>query len=214
MKKLNCLFIAFLLLSAEIAFSQDRIYLRKDTIDAKIQEIGLKRLKFQEKDLPIKEIRTLDILKIEYENGVVEDYGSTNPRKIRPLSLGILVSNFIFEEDFIAEIEMNYFIKPNFTLSVDVGPDIFGNIYLSAGPRYYFNKLHSTRKLVPYVGCQAGVVYTGGYSNEDQLFIQLPFGIDYLTKRGYNFAIEIKPMAISKYAYSSDLIGIKVGKNF
>jgi hypothetical protein len=213
MKSLLFTFFFVAILAISPCYSQDLIYLKNDTIRAKILEIGIKHIKFQEIDFPVKEIRKRDVLRLEYANGAIDDFGSMNPRKIRPLSMGLVISDFLPEDMYLAQFELNYFLEPYLTLSFNAGIDTKGNNFLTGGTRYYFNKTHSKHKLVPFIGCQVGF----GYVQEDNstgFLLEFPFGIDYITKAGYNFSIEYCAGSLSNYEALPDRLGFKIGKNF
>jgi hypothetical protein len=214
MNKLLLVFSLTISIATGQAYSQDLIYLKNDTVEAKVLEIGTRRIKYQEKDLPVRELRKHDVLRLEYSNGATEDFGSMNPRKIRPLNIGLVFSNYPPEDIYLAEFELCYFLKPYLAVSLNTGISTNGNAFVTAGPRYYINKIHSDHKIVPYIGFQIGV---GFIDDQGQAFfaIQWPFGIDYITKKGYNFALEYSPRSIINYdGGPSCTIGIKIGKNF
>jgi hypothetical protein len=216
MKKLILITLVALwaMLANKQAFSQDLIYLKDDTISAKIIEYGERYLKYQEAEMPIIEIKKRKILRLEYSNGKYEDFGSKNPRKIRPLSIGIVVSDYLEEEMFLAEIGVNYFHRPYLALSTNFGIDVNGTLFITTGPRYYFNKTHSAKRLSPFVGCQIGIV-SSVYDLDICLpIVQLPFGLDYVSQNGFNFALELSPRFVTYYKGGLWLIGLRFGKNF
>jgi hypothetical protein len=214
MKKALYFGVAMTLVFVGQAYSQDVIYLKSDTINAQVLEIGLRRIKYQEKGLPVKIIRKRDVLRFEFSNGVYEDYGSMNPRKIRPLNTGIVISNYLFADSFLAELELNYFYKPYLTLSFNPGVDVVGNMFITTGPRYYLNRIHSDKKLVPFIGCQLGLWSAIDDLNTAGFVIQFPFGFDCITSKGNNYALHYSPRLSPDFNDSYSSIGIKIGKNF
>lgn len=216
MKNLSLIFTIFLMtiFFTGYGYSQDLIYLKSDTISAKILEYGIKVLKYQESEMPIKEIKKNKVLRLEYSNGTIEDFGSKNPRKIRPISIGILISDYLFEEMFLVELELNYFYTPYLAQGINIGIDVNGNCFATTGPKYYLNKIHSDKRLTPYIGCQIGTAFWIAEIKSAGLVLQVPFGLDYITKKGYNFALEFSPRLLTNYADGLFLIGLKFGKCF
>jgi len=197
------------------AQSQDLIFIKNDTINAQIIEIGLEKMIYQEKDMPVKTIRKRDVLRIEYKNGIVEDFGSTNPRKIRPYNIGIVLSKYIFENEMImAEAEFNYFIKPYFTFSYNAGIDDNLNMFFSVGPRYYINRTCSSNRLTPYIGFQIGRGSNLESLDQSLLLLECPIGLEYISKSGFNFGIKLSPIMVSESPDPFILLGLKFGKNY
>lgn len=200
-------------LAGKQAFSQDLIFVKNDTISAKVLEIGHSFVKYQEEGSPIRWISKRKVLKFEYANGVVEDFGSRNPRKIRPLSLGIYASSEIYRDAFLFDLSANYFVRPYFSVNFSVGTIADAGIW-TIGPRYYLNKTHSAKRLTPFIGLQAGQIFLIDKPEANLATVMLPLGVDYIFKSGFNVALECKPMLISEFEDAIILIGIKVGQNF
>jgi len=218
MKKLVLIFTVVLMtmfINGQV-FSQDIIYLKGDTISAKVIENGLKTIKYQNDNLPIQEIRKRNILRLEYSNGEIVDFGSSNPYKISPLNVGIVISKYIGEEMFLAEIDFNYFFKPSFAIGANIGIDVNGNTFLTAGPKCYFNKNILKRRIIPFIGLQAGIVSSVDDIKNPGFAIQLPFGLDFISSKNYNFGLVFSPRFITGNDYDIGvfLIGLKLGKNF
>lgn len=207
------------------AQSQDLIFIKNDTIDAKIIEIGLENLVYQEADMPIKVINKNKVLRIEYKNGIVEDFGSTNPRKINPYNIGLVFATLPDDYDMIKiDAEFNYFVKPFITISCNAGFDFEQNLYYSVGPRYYINTTHSKIRFTPFLGFQIGKInYSNnyGYYSSDLLHFEpksitfeFPIGFEYITRDGFNFGARFNPMLLGKIPDVFYLFSIKFGRSF
>lgn len=207
----NLLFIIVILIfSLGSLKAQDKIYLRHDTINARIVENGIKSYKYQVGNSIIEEIRKKHVLKVEFANDSVVDFGSNNPRKIRPFSFGFYISHYLKDDSFCIDFKMNKFIKPYFSLGGGAGIDLNSNAFFSFGPQFYFNKVMSKQRLVPYAGLHVGIARV----EQDNLpALMIPFGLDYISKNGFNIALEFNYRMI--YDNDNQFVGgIRIGMNF
>lgn len=205
MKKLILLFtICFISLGSLKA--QDKIYLRHDTINARIVENGIRSYKYQIGNNIIEEIRKKQVLRIEFANDSVVDFGSTNLRKLKQNSVGL--GCFLFPEHGIeTEFQYNRYINTVIAINGTIGFDLHGKPLFSFGPRFYINRLYAKSRVAPFMGVQAG------RSTEYGSFISIPFGIDVVFTSGFNLALEMNERIIPIYG-SVPGFGIKAGYNF
>jgi hypothetical protein len=195
----------------EITYSQDLVYLRKDTISVKITDNQSKFITYLQGDTITIKLKKSNILKIELYDGSIEDIGSKNPRKIHPTNFGILLlgslSNGIdfseFETDnfSLIELEINHFFRPYLTQSISF------SLYkqkpiITFGMRSYLNKMNSNTKLVPFIGAQIGGINLSD-SKDAILILQFPCGLDYISKKGYNLALEFLPRTLLPAGWSN-----------
>lgn len=205
MKKLILLFtICFISLGSLKA--QDKIYLRHDTINARIVENGIRSYKYQIGNNIIEEIRKKQVLRIEFANDSVVDFGSTNLRKLKPNNIG-MGCFFFLEQGLETEVQFNRYVNSNVAINGTLGFDINWDPVLAIGPRFYVNRLNAKSRVAPFIGFQVGA------GNVYGLFISIPYGIDVVFTSGFNLALEMNHRITSFYG-SVPGIGIKAGFNF
>lgn len=107
---------------------------------------------------------------------------------------------------YMGSFEVDYFVTHNFNLEAGTG---FFGIY--AGGKYFFGKADTPKPWAPYTG----VLYKfpGLLTGDDEGGFYFPFGIQYMSKRGFTFAPEYA--FIRTGAYTSPLFGaIRIGWHF
>lgn len=205
MKKLIFIF-CITILAVNTLKSQDKIYLRHDTINARIIENGIKSYKYQIGNSLIEEIKKKHVLRVEFANDSVVDFGSTNLRKLKPRNIGIACFLFV-EQGIETEFQYNGFVNSTVAINGTIGFDMEGEPVFSFGPRFYINRLAVKSRVAPYIGVQAGIGSNYGP------FISIPYGIDVVFKCGLNLALEMNYRLSSFYGPVPGL-GIKAGFAF
>ena len=102
---------------------------------------------------------------------------------------------------------LDYFIIPQIDLEMNLGAsDLSGGLYFSAGSRFHLNSNSSENKFTPFTGLLFG-------SNYGEGFVQVPFGINYLTNMGLNVSLSLNQM-ISFSTWQSTFVELRVGWKF
>ena len=214
MKKPSFLLLALLL--CRICFGQDRIFTKDNQqITVQIVEQTDKIVKYKMLDYgdsPLLSIKNRLISKIEYKNGTVDEMGNQNPRKNKPLGIN---AGLQIWEDGNYTATLDYFITPQIDLEINYGSDFYRDFpYFSTGTRIHINSDLSTRKLTPFVGLLWGSIYQNS-------FLQIPIGINFSTKFGFNTSASLNSMINLKtnfdgyYVRPQTVIGeIRIGWRF
>ena len=214
MKKTSLLLFAIFL--CNIGISQDRIFIKNNKqITVQIVEQTDKIVKYKMldyEDSPVLSIKNQLISKIEYQNGIIDEMGNQNPRKNKPLGInaGLQIGD---DGNYTATID--YFITPQIDLEINYGSDFYRDFpYFSTGTRIHINSDLSTRRLIPFAGLLWGSIYQNS-------FLQIPIGLNYTTKLGFNASLSLNSMINLKtniygyYVRPQTVIGeIRIGWRF
>ena len=130
--------------------------------------------------------------KIEYSNGVVDNLGYQNPHMQKRFGFDVGVSKFIEDGGFFS-FGVDYFMNPNLNLILNVGKDEY-NTYTSAGFRYFTANRNNLSGFSPYIGLLYGI--DGNFS-----YLEVPVGLHYVTKSGFQTSIQISAMEYFKSSY-------------
>jgi len=188
MKKISTFLFALFL--CQTGISQDRIFIKNNKqITVKIVEQTDKTVKYKMldyEDSPVFSIRNRLISKIEYQNGIIDMMGNQNPRKIKPL--GINTGIEIGLDDGMYTATLDYFLTPQIDLEINYGSDFYRDFpYFSTGTRVHINSDLSTKRLIPFAGLLWGSIYQNS-------FLQIPIGLNYTTKLGFNASLSLNSM--------------------
>jgi hypothetical protein len=112
--------------------------------------------------------------------------GSQNPRINKPLGINTGFTNGLDTEFFT--VSLNYFIVPRLELELNYGSDFGRDFpYFSAGTRVHVSSDYSLRQITPFSGLLVGSRY-------ENSFFQIPLGLNYSTKKGFNASLSINNM--------------------
>ena len=207
----NILIIILLILVFQHISGQDIITTKdKKQLNVRIIEQTNKIVRYKMidyEDGPVLSIRTNRISKIEYKNGYVDLFGNQNPRKNKPFGINAGVAKELTGGGGMFSSTLDYFIIPQIDLEMNLGAsDLSGGLYFSAGSRFHLNSNSSENKFTPFTGLLFG-------SNYGEGFVQVPFGINYLTNMGLNVSLSLNQM-ISFSTWQSTFVELRVGWKF
>jgi len=157
-------------------------------------------------DGPVVWIKTNRITRIEYKNGFTDLMGYQNPRKNTRLGISAGFAYWISEEGGMFSSTVDYFIIPQIDLELNVGSDLADGFYFSGGSRLHLNSTLSQKRLTPFTGLLIGSQFGDG-------FLQIPVGINYLSKPGINASLSINEMLFFN-SWKATLIELRVGWKF
>jgi hypothetical protein len=200
-----------LALAFHYGFAQDIITTKdKKQLNVRIIEQTDKSVRYRMPDYedgPLLMLKTNRITKIEYKNGYTDLMGYQNPRKSRPLGLNAGYAAELTSGGVLYSATVDYFVLPQIDLEASIGTsDLSGELYFSAGSRFHLNTSYSERRLTAFTGVLAGSYYGDG-------FIQLPAGVNYLTKMGINASLSINEM-ISFESWQATFLEFRLGWRF
>lgn len=209
--------LLFIIISIQTSFSQDKIFTKdKGQLNVQIIEKTDKLVRYKMLDYengPILNIKNNLISKIEYKNGVVDLMGSQNPRKNKPLGINTGLTNGL-DQDFLT-VTLNYFILPRLELELSYGSDFGRDFpYFTAGTRVHVGSDYSHNRITPFSGLLVGSTY-------ENSFFQIPLGLNYSTKKGFNASLSINNMInltshyVNYYIPTQTLFGeLRIGWRF
>ena len=206
----NYLIILILTFTFQSVIGQDKINTKdKQQLNVKIVEQTNRFIKYKMidyEDGPIISISKNRVTKIEYKNGFVDLMGSQNPRKNRPLGINAGFALWISEEGGMFTSTIDYFIIPQIDLEFNIGTDLDNGFYFAGGSRFHLNSDLSENRLTPFTGLLFG-------SEFGDSFIQIPIGINYLTKPGFNTSLSLNQMLFFN-SWKATLIELRIGWKF
>jgi len=149
---------------------------------------------------PIILIKKRLISKIEYKNAFVDLMGNQNPRKSRPLGISegyAFSKNKSFEHHLqtysnrdisLFTSTIDYFIIPQVDLELTFGSDSYNWVYFATGGKVHFNSDACDKGITPFTGISFGSVKITALGT-GKGFMQIPLGINYLSKFGLDTSI-------------------------
>ncbi len=195
MRKL-LIIIVFSLSSLGILFAQDKITtLSNEILSVNITEKTDYVIKYKLADNEQNTLFTTKLTKlkkIEYANGVVDNLGYQNPHMQKRFGFDVGISKFIEDGGFFS-FGVDYFINPNLNIVINVGKVEY-ETYTSTGFRYFTANRNNLSGFSPYVGLLYGV--NGNFS-----YLEVPVGLHYQTKSGFQTSIQISAMDYFKSSY-------------
>ena len=219
MKHLSILFLVFL--NSFCIYSQDTIILKNgEMINATIIEKTNCRIKYQhaqnEKADTTLSLRLFKIRTIHYENGKVDLLSSQNPRSIFPLGV-----NFGFTIPFFTG-SIDYLITPNLSAEIELKNLLSTSYHLysfSVGGKYWFANKYGRSGFSPF----AGLFFSRMWIQNDyeditwfnkpewsaSNYLEMPIGISYITKFGFQLAIQLNNSYDIEYDKLSLINGIE-----
>lgn len=208
MKKIIILLIS---LNVLISFAQDKLTtLENKVLNVNILEKTDRTIKYKLSNDTIQTVFITNILnfkQIEYRNGMIDLLGYQNPRKKNPLGLSLgVVYNIAGIEGGMFTGSLDYFITPQNNIEINLGTDGYYSYY-SVGTKFYINKTLSTNAFAPYFG----LLYGSQYGKD---FLELPVGVNYITKFGLQTSLQISGLSFINSTYQSMHIELKVGWRF
>ncbi len=178
--------------------AQDKIILKNGTvINAYVIEKSDLTVKYKfanTNDSPVIVLRTNKIKRIIFRNGEVMDITPDLIRIKKRFGVDAGLMMGLDSESAFYKIQADYFISPGFNLEmagmVDVEQDGGG---FTLGLKYYFNP-KNPGKLKGYAGLSFGTL-------DDDFQIRVPFGINYVTKNGFDLKLGLSSLYLSRYGY-------------
>jgi hypothetical protein len=189
----------------DIIKTKDNKQLNVKVIEELDRSIKYRMLDYE--DGPILSLKKNQISSIEYKNGFIDLVGNQNPRKSRPFGISGGIAIDLDNGDFglfLASVE--YFIIPQINLELNIGTDAEQGYYFSTGAKVHLNATNSEKRLTPFTGCLIGAYY-------DEMMVQFPIGLNYITKFGLSTAISLNHM-IQFDDYQVTFIELKIGWKF
>lgn len=203
--------------------AQDTISLKNgQIINATIIEKSNCKIKYQDVQnaktdstlsIGLSKIRT-----IHYKNGKVDLLSSQNPRSIFPL--GIDVGIAMREYMLFVMGSINYLVTPNLSAEIDftyVPYTSYHRYLFSFGGKYWFANRYTKSGFSPYVGLSYTNFLMENYEyiveNKprwvDYNFMEIPFGISYITKFGFQTSIQLNNSYSIEYNEIDMIIGVE-----
>lgn len=206
----NFLFFLILISFFQTVSGQDKISTKdKQQLIVKIIEQTNRFTKYKlidYEDGPILSISNNRISKIEYKNGFVDLMGYQNPRKNKPFGISAGVALWVSEEGGMFSSTLDYFIIPQIDLEMNIGTDLDDGFFFSGGSRFHLNSNFSENRFTPFTGLLFGSQFGDGY-------FQLPLGINYLTRAGFNTSLSINEMFFLN-SWKATFIELRTGWKF
>jgi hypothetical protein len=166
------------------SFSQDKIFLKSgEEFKAFILEKSEKKIRYKimdSPDSPIIILRTEKVEKIVFRNGQKIDFPDLIRMNKRFGVNGGLLFGLGIESVFY-KLRADYFITAGFSLELAGLVEAEGGSALELGAKYYFGPYHPS-KLKGYAGLSVGAFRQG-------FFTQVPFGIHYVSKKGFDLKV-------------------------
>jgi hypothetical protein len=206
----NFLSILILTFIFQSVIGQDKIFTKdKNQLNVKIVEKTNRLVKYKMidyEDGPILSISNYRISKIEYKNGYIDLMGFQNPRKNKPFGISAGYVRWVSEEGGMFSSTLDYFIIPQIDLELNIGTDLEDGLYFSGGSRFHLSSDFSVKKFTPFTGLLFGSEFGDG-------FLQIPIGINYLTKPGFNTSLSLNQMFFFN-SWQATLLELRIGWRF
>jgi hypothetical protein len=188
----------------DIINTKDNQQLKVIIIEKDKRQIRYRMIDYE--DGPIISMSNNRISRIEYKNGVVDLMGNQNPRKNKPFGISAGSVIWVSEEGGMLSSTIDYFIIPQVDLEINIGTDFAAGYYFSGGSRFHLNSNFSDNRFTPFTGLLAG-------SEFGDVFIQIPVGLNYLGKPGFNASLSLNQMFFLD-SWQATLIELRVGWKF
>lgn len=201
-----------LILSLLFAYcqGQDIINLKDKTkLDVKVIEKTDRIVKYMFADYddsPVISVKTNRISSIEYQNGFVDPAGNQNPRRNKPLGFSGGVALDLNGDYGLLTASANYFIIPQVDLELGIGTDTEEGYCLMTGARIHLNSDYSENRVTPFIGVLGGTIM-------NELLIQFPVGLSYLSKQGLNASLSLNHMIV-RNSWESTFFELRIGWRF
>ncbi len=206
----NLLSVLILTFVFQSVMGQDKINTKdRQQLNVKIIEKTNRLVKYKMPDYddgPILSINKNRITRIEYKNGFVDLMGYQNPRKNKPFGINAGIALWISEEGGMFTSAIDYFIIPQIELEINIGTDLGDGFFFSGGSRLHLNSGFSENRITPFSGLLIGSQFGDG-------FLQIPVGINYLAKPGFNTSLSLNEMLFFN-SWRATLIEIRIGWRF
>jgi len=154
-------------------------------------------------EVPLFTTKFSNLTKIEYSNGIVDMLGYQSPRMKHRLGLSTGISLFT-DEGGMYTGSLDYFASPNINLELNLGGSGTTEYYSSFGSKLYLANKNSTSGFSPFVGVLYG--NESGYS-----FFEVPVGLSYITKFGFQTSLQLSALDYLDYTYQSAHIEWRIG---
>jgi hypothetical protein len=111
-----------------------------------------------------------------------------NPRSSKRAGVDAGI-RYIFSVDrsLMFSTNLNYYITHQIGLEINLAMDQKDGRHFSTGGRFHLNSRNSVTRFTPFIGTLIGVEYGEG-------FIQVPLGLNYLTKAGFETSLCINEL--------------------
>lgn len=204
------LFILVIAFVFQSVIGQDKITTKdRQQLNVKILEQTNRTVKYKMPDYedgPVLSINKNRITRIEYKNGFTDLMGYQNPRKSKPFGVNAGIALWISEEGGMFTSSLDYFIIPQIDLEFNIGTDLEDGFFFAGGSRFHLNTGYSDNRFTPFTGLLIGSQFGDG-------FIQVPAGINYLAKPGFNTSLSLNEMFFFN-SWRATLIELRIGWRF
>ena len=218
MKKSVLLWALIMGLLGVNAQAQDTLYLKNHKhYQVKILKNSKKAISYRFSDYPegaVFTVKPLEISKIVYKNGFIQDFGTKNPRINRPfgISTGVCLGltypgNLGYGGMFL--LSFDYFLMPQIDFQINLGTEFYDYYYYSLGATFHLNKTNSKAKFTPFTGLLVG----SDYYYTRLTFIQIPIGVSYINNWGLSASLSLSSMFYFK-DYPLLTAQLKIGWRF
>ncbi len=186
-----CLFMLVLFCQA-----QDKILLKNgDEFNAWIIEQSECRVKFKllnQEDSPLINLKTNRIESITYRNGLVMNFKPTGTRmdKRFGINAGLMYAIDWFDIGIFV-LKGDYFLTPSLNIEANVLRGIEGGTGMTLGANYYFNPYRNSN-VKGFTGMRFGFFENG-------FVFQIPVGISYTSKSGFDLKLGISGLVDPKF---------------
>ena len=187
MKTAQYLAMLISLLLSNIGISQDKIFMKNgEEIVAFVVEKSDRYVKYKIMDTdnsPVIIVRTEKVEKVIFRNGkemILPDLIRMNRRF--GVNGGLIFG--LTEESVFFTIGSDYFLTPGISVGLNGLVAAEGGGGIELGGKYFFDP-YNPRKLKGYTGMIVGV-------SNSQLFLQVPFGVNYIGEKGFDFKLGLR----------------------
>ena len=196
MKKLIFLHLLWLFFLPLNSFAQDKIILKSgEEKEAWVFEQSDKTVKYRLMNTvasPIIILKTNKIEKIIYRNGTETIFIPPGIRMQKRFAIngGLMIG--LGKEVAFYKLQADYFVKPELNIELNTFAEVEGGGGLSVGAKYYFNP-HRPKKLKGYAGLLIGSIW-------DDFIIQIPVGLNFTTKAGFDLKFGLNSIYTPSYS--------------
>lgn len=207
MRTIKYLMILSALFIIQSLRAQDKIVLKTgEIIDALVIEKSDKEIKYKildSDDSPIIILKTNKVEKITFRNGqemnMMPDLIRMNKRF--GINGGLMFG--LSAESVFYKLQADYYIKPGLSLEFNGLIEVEDGAGMTIGAKYYFDP-YNPKRLKGYAGLLVGSIY-------EDFLIQVPVGINYIGKRGFDLKFGLSGLYVPSYSgygiYSELLLG-------
>lgn len=207
MKTIKYLMILSAFIMIQNLMAQDKIVLKTgEIIDALVIEKSDKDIKYKiidSDDSPIIILKTNKVEKITFRNGQEMDIVPDLIRMDKRFGINGGLMFGLGAESAYYKLQADYYITPGLNLEFNGLIEVEDGAGMTVGAKYYFDP-YNPKKLKGYAGLMVGSIY-------EDFLIQVPFGINYIGKSGFDLKFGLSGLYVPSYSgygiYSELLLG-------